>query len=474
MITALAATGIVVSVMQTVIIPINPELPHLLGTTPGAAAWAITVTLLVGAVSTPVAGRLGDMFGKRRMVVVSLLLLIAGSVVVALSSTLPPVLVGRALQGCAVGVIPLGISIMRDEVPAGRLASAMGLMSSSLGVGGALGIPVAALIAEHLDWHALFWLSAALGAAALLAVLALVPESPQRSGGRFDVPGAIGLTTGLVCLLLAVSQGGVWGWGSPVTLGLFGAAAAVLLVWGWFELRTRDPLVDLRSTARRPVLLTNLVSIVAGFAMYAQVLALPQLLQLPEATGYGLGLGMLAAGLCTMPGGLMMLLVSPVTARITDRWGPKVSLLLGIAVMPVGYLFGVFFLTEVWHLVLISVVVGIGTALAYSALPAIIMSAVPSAETAAANGLNALMRSIGTSSAAAVIGVVLAGMTVPLGERLVPALEGFRLTFGIGAAAAVAGALVTLFIPRRAALDLHHTPPGEPLPAAEPVVAAAR
>src|SRR4051794_15546558 len=194
-------------------------------------------------------GRLGDMYGKRRMLLVSLGALVVGSAIGALSDTLVPMVAGRTLQGLASGVIPLGISIMRDELPAERLGSATALMSASLGVGGALGLPAAALIADHFDWHMLFWTSAVLGVVAAVFVLLLVPESKVRTGGRFDLVGALGMAAGLICLLLAISKGADWGWGSGTTLGLFAAAVVVLMAWGFFELSAGQPLVDLRTTA---------------------------------------------------------------------------------------------------------------------------------------------------------------------------------------------------------------------------------
>lgn len=211
----LAFSGIVVSLMQTVVIPLIPELLGLLNASAADTTWAITATLLAGAVVTPTVGRLGDMFGKRRMLLLSLALLVAGSVVAALSSSLAPMVAGRALQGFAAGVIPLGISIMRDELPAERLGSATALMSASLGVGGALGLPAAAFLAERADWHMLFWTAAGLGVIATALVLTVVPESAVRSPGRFDSVGALGLSGGLFALLLGISKGGDWGccWG---------------------------------------------------------------------------------------------------------------------------------------------------------------------------------------------------------------------------------------------------------------------
>ncbi|WP_329125711.1 MFS transporter [Streptomyces sp. NBC_01465] len=445
----LAFGGIVVSVMNTLVVPLISQLPTLLSTSASDASWAITATLLAGAVATPVIGRLGDMFGKRRMLLISLCVLLAGSVVCALSDSLAPMVVGRALQGCGVAVIPLGISIMRDELPAERLGSAMALMSSSLGVGGALGLPGAALLAQHADWHLLFWASAGLGAVVIVLVTVFVPESKVRSGGRFDVIGALGLSVGLVCLLLAVSKGADWGWGSTLTDGLFSVAVIVLPLWGRWELRTAQPLVDLRTTARRQVLLTNLASVVLGFAMYAMSLVLPQLIQLPEATGYGLGRSMLVAGLCLAPGGLVMMLISPLSAKITATRGPRISLMLGAVVVSAGYGMGTVMLDAVWQLVLVGSVIAAGIGLAYGAMPALIMSAVPLSETASANGLNSLMRSIGTSSSAAVVGVVLAHMTTPFGSLSLPSEAGFRTAMIIGCGAAAAAAVLTVFLPGR-------------------------
>ncbi|MEQ0558291.1 MFS transporter [Amycolatopsis sp. NEAU-NG30] len=447
----LAFSGIVVSLMQSLVIPLIAELPQLLNASAANIAWAITATLLAAAVATPVMGRLGDMYGKRRMLLVSLALLVAGSVLCGLSDSLLPFLVGRILQGLSAGVVSLGISIMRDELPAEKLPGSTALMSASLGVGGALGLPAAAFIADNFDWHVLFWTSAAFGAAALASVLALIPESGVRTGGRFDFAGAIGLSAGLVCLLLAVSKGADWGWGSPTTLGLFTVAAVVLLVWGWFELRTAQPLVDLRTTARRQVLLTNVASIVFGFAMFAMSLVLPQLLQLPEATGYGMGKSLLTVGLVMAPMGLVMMAVAPVSAAITRTRGPKATLMLGAIVVAAGYGIDVVLMSQVWQLVLASCIIGAGIGLAYGAMPALIMGAVPISETAAANSLNTLMRSIGTATSSAVIGVVLAHMTTPFGPagRALPSEAGFRTVLALGAGAALLALAVAAFLPRR-------------------------
>lgn len=445
----LALSGIVVSLMQTLVIPLIPELPALLHASATDTTWAITATLLAGAVSTPVVGRLGDMYGKRRMLLTSLSLLVVGSAVGALSDSLAPMVVGRTLQGLAAGVIPLGISIMRDELPAERLGAATALMSASLGVGGALGLPAAALLAERADWHVLFWTAAGLGALATALVAGLVPESAVRSGGRFDVAGAAGLSIALVCLLLAISKGAAWGWTSGLTLGLLLVSVVTLALWGRWELRSARPLVDLRTTARRQVLLTNLASAVFGFSMFAMSLLMPQLLQLPKATGYGLGETMLTVGLVMAPSGLVMMAMAPLSARVSKAKGPKATLMVGAVVVAAGYGLNIALMSAIWHLVLVSCVIGAGVGLAYGAMPALVMAAVPVSETAAANSLNTLMRSIGTSVSSAVAGVVLAEMTTTLGSVALPAQNGFRVVMAVGAGAALLAFVLASFLPRQ-------------------------
>ncbi|MHA6804407.1 MFS transporter [Salinifilum ghardaiensis] len=447
----LALSGIVVSLMQTLVVPLVPQLPELLSTSAADAAWAVTATLLASAVATPTVGRLGDMYGKRRMLLLSLAMLASGSVLCALSHGLVPMVLGRTLQGLAAGVIPLGISIMRDVLPPERLSGATALMSASLGVGGALGLPLAAFIADNADWHVLFWAAAALAGAAFALVTALVPASAVRTGGRFDLPGAVGLSIALLCLLLVISKGFDWGWGSGLPGALLAITAVVLLVWGWWELRTPRPLVDLRTSARRQVLLTNIASAVFGFSMYAITLVVPQLVQLPEATGYGFGRTVFVAGLVMAPNGLVMMAMAPVSARITRTLGPKVTLMTGAAVVAAGYGAGLLLNSALWQLVLASSVVGSGVGLAYGAMPALVMAAVPPSETAAANSLNTLMRSIGTSVSSAVIGVVLAHMTTRIGTAAVPAQSGFRAVLGLGALAALGALAIASFLPGRSA-----------------------
>jgi MFS family permease len=445
MIATLAATGLIAAFMQTVVTPIIPDLPELLDTSRADASWVLTTTLLAAAISTPISGRLGDMYGKRRIMLTLLIIMTLGSVVAALSDSLVPMIVGRSLQGIGLGVIALGVSILRDVIHPKKLGGAVALVSATLGVGGALGLPLAAAIAQYLDWHFLFWLSTALSIAAIIAVALVIPVSTLRTGGRFDFLGAFGLAAGLVGLLLAVSKGTEWGWTSPLTLGLLGGGLVVMIAWGFVELRTPSPLVDLRIARRRTVLLTNLASISVGFAFFVCTASLPIVLEAPTASGVGMGLPLILASLCLMPLGLVMFLLSPIAARLTAARGPRTSLILGSIVITVGFVLAVFFLDEVWHIVLVSTITGIGVGFAYAAMPTLIMRAVPPTETAAANGLNSVMRTLGSTIAATAVGIILSTHLIDG----TPSREAFGYVFIMGAAVVLAGVILALFIPRR-------------------------
>ncbi|MER6396694.1 MFS transporter [Kitasatospora sp. NPDC001603] len=443
----LAFCGVVVAVMQTLVVPLLPHVPALTGSSPGAAGWLVTVTLLTGAVFTPVLGRVGDMYGKRRVLLASLGVLTAGSVLCAVSSQIGVLIAGRALQGAALAVIPLGISIIRDELPPERVLPSIALMSSTLGIGAAIGLPVAALVVENFDWHTMFWASAALGVLDIALVLRIVPESPLRSRGRFDLPGTLGLGAVLVGLLLAITQGAGWGWTSPRTLGLLGGSLLLGLLWGRYELRTTSPMVDLRVSARPAVLLTNLAAMLIGFAFYANSLVTAQMVQEPKETGYGLGASIVVGGLCLLPGGLAMVALSPLSARISAKYGPRTTLAVAASVMVVGYLVRFFTSHSLWLIVAGATVVASGTALAYSALPALVMRAVPVSETGAANGLNTLMRSVGQACCSAVVTAVLAHVTFTVAGRTAPTLHAYLLIFLIAAGMAAAALVATLFLP---------------------------
>jgi len=400
----LCFSGMSVALMQTLVIPIQSELPDILSTSAANASWVVTITLLGAAVAMPIAG--------------------------------------RGLQGLAMGFIPVGISLMREVVPPAMATTAVAAMSATLGVGGAIGLPLSAWIVQTGDWHTLFWVATGLAVLVGLGSVFVVPHVHDGHEGSFDFGGAVGLAIGLVALLVGVTKGNTWGWSSGRTLGSIALGVVVLLAWGWFELRRSEPLCDLRVTARRPVLLTNIAAVAIGFGMMAQAIVFPQLLQLPEEIG-GLDQTLLAAGLWMAPGGLMMLAFAPVASYLMRTFGAKYALALGAAVLGCGYLLSFFLMSAPWQVLVASLICSAGVGIGYAAMPTLIMDAVPMNEAGSAVGINALMRSVGTTVAAAVMAAILTSS-----DTGIPTEGAFKACFLVATVAAVAGGLLALTIPR--------------------------
>jgi EmrB/QacA subfamily drug resistance transporter len=443
----LSLSGVAVSLQQTLLVPLLPEFPAIFSVSVEDASWLVTVALLASAITTPIMARLADMFGKRRMMLLCLGAMTVGSVLGGVSTAFGVVVVARALQGVGAAMIPIAISIMRDELPREKVAGAVALMSATFGIGGALGLPLSGIIYEQLGWHAIFWISAASGVVLSVATYAAVNESTVRTKGRFDYVGAMLLSIALAALLLAISKGSSWGWLSQQVIVLFTITVVGFAMWVPLQLKAGQPLVDLRTSGRRPVLLTNIASFLIGFAMFANMLVTVQQIQLPAELGYGFGLPVVTAGLAMVPGGLAMVAFSPIAGQMITRYGGRFTLLVGSGAMGVVYILRIFTSENLAAVIVTSSLIAVTIAVAFSAMPTLIMSSVPITETASANGLNALVRAIGMSVSSASVAAVLAGATVQVGPVSLPALQAYQAIFAIAGFAALVAFVVSWYIP---------------------------
>ncbi|GGL17502.1 MFS transporter [Nocardia jinanensis] len=440
----LALTGTVVSLQQTLVLPLLPDLPGLLNTTADNASWLVTATLLFGAVSIPTVTRLADMFGKKRMMMVALAIMVLGSVLGAVSTDLILIIIARAMQGVGLSLIPVGIAILRDELPRDRMPLGVALMSASLAIGSGAGLPLSGLIAAHLDWHAIFWVTGVVGVVVLTAVWRVIRESPVKTGGSFDYRGAVIGSVALTAVMLALSKGAHWGWTSGTTLTIIGVGTALLIAWVPLELRVRNPLVNVRIAARPAIVLANAASLLLGFAMFANMLVTTQLLQLPVSSGYGLGYDIVNTGLWMAPIALVFGAMAPVSAKIIRRYGPVATLLAGTLLMAGSYVARVYLSDNLWQIVVGSVLVAAGTSMTYAALPTLIMRAVPLTESASANGLNTLLRYIGTALSSAVMAAVATMSTIRVADEVFPSFQAFTVLFWVSAGACFATAIIAL------------------------------
>ena len=334
----LALGGLALAVSQSLVAPALREIQTDLGTSTTAVTWVLTAFLLSASVATPILGRLGDMFGKKRVLVIALTAVAIGTFVSAIATTLAPLVVGRVIQGLGGGIFPLSMSIIRDEFPRERVAGGIALISAILGVGGGLGIVLAGPIVDHLNYHWLFWFPFIVVTIAAIGVFLVVPESPIRTRGRVDWLGALLLAGWLVALLLPISEGRSWGWTSARVLGLFAASAVIALIWVAVEIRSREPLVDMRMMRLRGVWTTNLTAILLGAGMFGSFILIPQLIELPKSTGYGFGGSVTQGGLYLLPSTVMMVVFSVVAGRLVRSVGPRLPLILGTSVSVASFL----------------------------------------------------------------------------------------------------------------------------------------
>ncbi|MFF5290365.1 MFS transporter [Paractinoplanes globisporus] len=440
----LSLGGLAFAVLQSLVAPALPVIGHDLGASTEDISWVLTAYLLAASVLTPILGRLGDMVGKRRVMLVVLVILAAGTLLAALAPTLPILIAARALQGAAGAILPLSIGIVRDELPRERVGVVVGLLSAIFGIGAGLGIVAAGPIVDHLSWHWLFWLPLVLIAVALVGVLVGVPESPIRTPGRLDVLGAAILSVSLVGLLLAISKGREWGWSDPKTLTLLIVGAVALVVFVLVELRVREPLIDMQLMGLRGVWTTNVVGLTFGFAMFGTFLLIPTLLELPAVTGYGFGKSVSEAGLFLLPTTLMMLVFGPLSGLLERRYGPKLPLFLGAVAVVAAFAIPAIAHDRLWQILLSGFLTGAGIGLVFAAMSNAIIETVPATHTGEATSVNAIVRTIGGSVGSAVVAAIVASDTTAQG---IPTDDAFTTGFWACAGVAVIAVIASLALP---------------------------
>jgi EmrB/QacA subfamily drug resistance transporter len=449
----LTLAGIAFALQQTMVIPALATLQRELNTTTTWVTWVLTVFLLVASVATPILGKLGDQYGKARVLTICLALFLAGSIGAALAWNIWALIAARAIQGAGGAFFPLSFGIIRDEFPREKVGVAIGLVSAVFGIGGGLGIVLSGLIVDHMSWRWLFIVGAAAIAPALVLVHKYVPESPIKTPSSVDVIGATLLSAGLIAMLVALTEGESWGWTSRRTLALGVTAALLLVAWGIAELRVREPMVDMRMLAVRQVLFTNLTAIIAGFAMFGSFVLVPNFVEIPhglpqtiqDRVHFGFGASATKAGLYLLPSSVALLFAGPVAGLIGRRVGSKWPLAAGMALVAASAGSLAVWNEESWEILAAMPVLGVGVGFAFASMATLITEAVRPTETGVATGMNTVMRTVGGVIGGQVGAALLAAHAIP-GTGGVPAATGFEIAFGISAIAALAGAGVALFV----------------------------
>ncbi|HEX3688978.1 MAG TPA: MFS transporter [Solirubrobacteraceae bacterium] len=448
-VTALAGMGY--SMLSSAVIPALPSMEHSLHTTETGITWLLTGYLLSASVATSILGRLGDMYGKERLLVITLVILAAGTVVSALATSLTPMILGRVIQGAGGGIFPLAFGIVRDEFPRERVAGSIGILSSVLGVGGGIGIVLGGLIVEHLNYHWLFWIPLVVTLAAVAATQLFIPESPIRVPGRVNWLAATLMTVGFCSVLIAISETITWGWGSPKTLGLLAAGLVITASWILVEVLSEVPLIDMAMMRIRGVWTTNVVAFLLGAGMYASFLVFPQFAQLPKSTGFGFGASVVTAGLYLLPAALGMTALGSMAGRVARRFGSRVAVIAGSGVTALSFALLAIAHGHPYDMLISAALMGIGIGLAFAALVNLVVQAVSPEQTGAATGMNTVMRTLGGALGGQVVATFIANNVA----HGLPTVTGFTDSFALEAVflviAMFAGTLVPVMSEHRAA-----------------------
>lgn len=440
------------ALQQTMVVPALPALERELGASTTWVTWVLTGFLLSAAVFTPILGKLGDRYGKERLLVVALGIFLVGCIGSAAAPDIWTLIGFRILSGAAGAVFPLSIGIIRDEFPPDRMKIGIGLLSAVFGIGGGFGLVLSGVIVDHLSWRWLFVVGAVGVAAALVMVHRFVPESPIRSTSRIDVPGAVLLSLVLATLLLGMSEGSSWGWSSAAVLGLFAASAVSLVLWILLELRVDEPLIDIRVLAERPVLLTNVTALISGFAMFGSFVLVPRFAESPaglpaaiaDRVDYGFGASATMTGLYLVPGSFLMLFAGPAAGLLGRRFGSKWPLAIGMAIVSLSSAMLAALHAEPWQVVVAMAGLSLGVGFSFAAMAALITEAVDATETGIAMGINTVMRTVGAVVGAQVGAVILAAET--LDGTKVPTEGAYVSAFVLATVAAAVAALIAVLV----------------------------
>lgn len=447
---ALALTVMVVALLQTIVVPVLADIATALDASSTSVGWTVTITLLAAAVFTPLLSRIGDLHGRRRVLIGILIAISAGSLLAALTTSLLWLLVARVIQGAAFGLFPLSIGILRQALPARRLTGAMAIVSGTLGIGGGIGLVLTGLLTRNGgDYHRIFWLSLVASLIALLLVVLTVPGHRPDHAGHIDWIGGFLLGVSLVLLLLPLSQGHLWGWTSPATIGCFVGSALVTAAWLAVQRRVREPLVPLVLMNNRPFMITNLAGLFIGFGLFVSFLAIAGFVQTPASAGYGFSATVLQAScIYLLPSALAGVITAPLGGRLVNRYGGRATLILAAIIGLTGFTFMALIHTQSWQIIVGGMLSNGAVSMGYAALPALIVAEVAPQQTGIANGVNSIARAVGSALGSALVVTLLSSNLMGGG---LPQESAYTAAFLIGAASMLCGALVAIIgLPRAA------------------------
>ncbi len=405
----MAMVGLFTIFVETMLVPALPDIAIVLNATSSDLAWVLTAYTLAGAVFIPIIGMMGEMWGRKRILLIIMAIYVVGLIGAAVSWDLLSLILFRALQGIGMGAIPLLMGMAKDILPPRLVPVGIGLISAMIGVGAALGLVVGGLLISTVGWQEAFWVILPVVGLLVLVVQRSVPDKQVRRPMKMDVMGSVLLGIGLLTLLLALSRGSLWGWASMTTMGLLICSILFFLMFTVRERRFEEPIVKLGLLKNPNISVAYISMFFIGMIMFMLYQTLPFFLGTPrEAGGFGIT-DQVLIGLFILPNALMQLIFSPIGGRYGQKIGHGKVLVMGFAITAAGLLSLSTFRGSELGVLLTVAVFGIGIGLAMVGQTNMISTACSKEEFGSASAVNSMILTIGMSAGPVIASVIIGG-----------------------------------------------------------------
>ncbi len=420
---------------------------------PVKVGWLITAFLLVSAAAAAVVGRLGDMFGRKRMLVTVLLCALAGSLISAASESLEWIIVGRAIQGVSAAILPLSYGLIRERLPIKYVPLSVGIIAGTAVLGAAIGYLAGGVIVDHLPWRTLFLFSASLAAIGALLCWKFLESSPVTANvGDVDIVGGLLFVPAITAILYAITQVRQLGWAAPQVWLTIVIGVLVLAFWVRYEARHKCPLIDVRLLLNRQILAANLAFACAALGMLQSQMIILPLMQQPTWTVVGLGATAAFAGSLKGAATLLGTVGGPLAGYIGGRFGSRQALLLGATISTGIWIAITLYHSNLWLVAAAGVLTTIGAGVIYGAVANLVVEAAPPQRVSEATGLSSVVRALAGALGSQAIAMVLASSTVSdpaQGSGVFPTQQAYTIALSLVAVMSAGCLIAGLMLPTR-------------------------
>ncbi len=442
------SVAMLVNYVETMVIPGIPTIQQEYGTTSGLASWITSGFLIAGAATTPLFGKFGDIYGKKKIFILVLILYVIGLIIAAFSASIWDLLIARVIQGMGFAIVPLALALLADRLPPEKLGIAQGAISATFAIGASFGLIIGAYIEEYYGWRDAFTMALILSLFLLVLSMKVIDNDGPGKHAKIDYAGITFLILGITLCMAYITEGPTRGWDSIEELALLIPGIICLLLFFIYESEHPDPLIPISVLKIKNIFLANIIGIMSSMTMFLVFFGVTYYTQLPEP--YGLGMSVIGSGLVMAPASLAMLFIGPIAGRGLSRIGPKPILIIGAVVSIFGMSMFVMFRNDSTAVMIDEIFTLIGVILTMIPIINVVTLSSPKENTAVSLGFNTSMRDVGGAIGPVISTTIMASFIVSFivedNTTAVPSSTAFDLIFGTGIIIMVAVLILGLFI----------------------------